>query len=237
MKVYTSKEFGLIYMYVNKLNNKKYIGKSMEYRFTTRVSQHRKDKTNSHFARAKKKYGLENFNIIILEDGIPRDILSEKEIYYISLYDTMNNGYNSSKGGEGGDTFTSRSEESKQITKLKMSHILKTNNGNKGQYKGNKNPMYGITPKHTKLYDVIDSEDNNIIYKNKKAKEVLEIVGYNKVTNSSNAVRRVIEKLNGVYNGFKVINKGFVVGSLETMSDECSSVHWSLAPMEVHGNS
>jgi group I intron endonuclease len=51
---------------------------------------------------AIKKYGFSNFDTVILEDNIDMDDLREKEIYYISKYDTYNNGYNSTIGGDSG---------------------------------------------------------------------------------------------------------------------------------------
>lgn len=43
------------------------------------------------------KYGKENFYVELLEDDIPIDLLNEKEIEYIELYDSYYNGYNSTK--------------------------------------------------------------------------------------------------------------------------------------------
>lgn len=43
--------------------------------------------------------GKENFEIEILEDGIPDEQLNNKEIYYINKYDSFKNGFNRSVGG------------------------------------------------------------------------------------------------------------------------------------------
>lgn len=59
--------------------------------------------------QAIKKYGKDNFVKIILEDNIiDNDILNDREIYYITLFQATNNKnfYNISTGGGGGDNFT-----------------------------------------------------------------------------------------------------------------------------------
>ena len=61
---------------------------------------HLYSKNKTYFDRALKKYGSENFDLIVLEDNIPNDMLDEKEIFYIKKYDTFNNGYNCTLGGK-----------------------------------------------------------------------------------------------------------------------------------------
>lgn len=50
---------------------------------------------------AMNKYGKENFVCEVLEENVPIDKLNDREIYYIEKYDSFNNGYNSTKGGDG----------------------------------------------------------------------------------------------------------------------------------------
>lgn len=95
---------GLIYIIRNDVNEKVYIGQTTSA-LTTRFHQHLKNSTlkSRHFKiyNAIKKYGKSHFYIEVLESNIPIDKLNEKEIYYIEQYDSFNNGYNSSKGGDG----------------------------------------------------------------------------------------------------------------------------------------
>lgn len=51
---------------------------------------------NSYMKKAIKKYGLENFEIEILEKDIPIEKLTEREQYWIDYYDVCNpnKGYN-----------------------------------------------------------------------------------------------------------------------------------------------
>ena len=48
---------------------------------------------------AIKKYGKDAFTFEILEECIPEQ-LNERESYWIKYYDTVNNGYNCSEGGD-----------------------------------------------------------------------------------------------------------------------------------------
>ena len=94
------------YRITNLVNGKSYIGKtkqSIEYRFNQHIKASRpsnKHKTTINFAIAK--YGKENFSIDILCDNISEEEVSDKEKYYINLYDTYNTGYNETHGGDGG---------------------------------------------------------------------------------------------------------------------------------------
>lgn len=95
-----------IYKITNKLSNKSYIGQAMDIQVRWNKEKSRAflpasseyDKTLS---RAFRKYGLENFSFEILEE-CEMDMLDEREIYYISLYDSYFNGYNETTGGNGG---------------------------------------------------------------------------------------------------------------------------------------
>lgn len=91
-----------IYLIRNLINGKVYIGKSKD--IDQRIGQHiimlnkkQRSHENDHLINAWFKYGKENFAYTVLE-YLPLDekILSEKEIKYIDLYDSLNSkkGYN-----------------------------------------------------------------------------------------------------------------------------------------------
>ena len=95
--------YGCIYIIKNKINDKVYIGQTT-ISARERFRQHMKPsnyKKRYKFYKAVQEYGNENFYYEILEDHIPLNELNEKEIYYISLYDSYKNGYNSTPGGDG----------------------------------------------------------------------------------------------------------------------------------------
>lgn len=90
---------GFIYKITNKVNGKSYIGQT-RYTVEFRWRQHQHKKDNTHFHCAIRKYGAENFTVETLEECELAD-MDSREIFYIAKYDTYNNGYNSSTGGDG----------------------------------------------------------------------------------------------------------------------------------------
>lgn len=93
-----------IYKITNLITNKSYIGFTRNS-LNRRFSGHRKDSfkhKNTKFAHALREYpDKNNWKIELLEENIAIDSVIEKEKYYINLFDTFNNGYNSNAGGTG----------------------------------------------------------------------------------------------------------------------------------------
>ena len=95
-------------MWKNKINNHKYIGysKNIERRWREHsnlpFNSKRKDDVNKAFYNAIRKYGVDNFDKIILEE-CPEETLKERESYYIALYNTYlsKQDYNETPGGDG----------------------------------------------------------------------------------------------------------------------------------------
>lgn len=101
---------GKIYKITNKINNKVYIGQTMqslEKRFQKHcwAANSKFDKYHHNMAikQAIRKYGKENFIIELIEE-VEQDKLDEREAYWISYYNSYNKGYNCTKGGQNGAT-------------------------------------------------------------------------------------------------------------------------------------
>lgn len=111
-------------------SGKSYIGQSID--FTRRLVEHKNPKKRSlpKLYQAIKKYGFENFTIEILETCEP-ELLNDREIYWINYYDTFNNGYNATTGGE---SLFKRSPE----TRKKLSEYFA------GKYNGEQNMPFTI---------------------------------------------------------------------------------------------
>lgn len=115
-----------IYKITNTINEKFYIGKTKN--INIRWSQHKSKigKKRHPLYDAMLKYGIENFNIEIV-DGTNEDI-NELERIWINKTNAIELGYNFTDGGTGGNTFTNRSEESKNVTKELISKKSKISN-------------------------------------------------------------------------------------------------------------
>ena len=95
---------GKIYKITNKINGKVYIGQtiqSLKERFNRHCSNYKDNHSNMSIKQAILKYGKENFTIELIEE-IEQDKLDEREIYWISIYNSYNKGYNCTKGGQNG---------------------------------------------------------------------------------------------------------------------------------------
>lgn len=94
---------GYIYKITNKINQKVYIGltsRSIEQRWQEhlRSVETLKEKRPLYWAIAK--YGKENFTIEQIEE-VENDFLGEREMYWINYYNSYEQGYNATLGGDG----------------------------------------------------------------------------------------------------------------------------------------
>ena len=91
-----------IYKFQNKVNNKVYIGQSMNIEH--RYKQHKRLYLNGNnkFYNALCKYGWDSFSfeIIDTDNKYTRDDLNKLEKYYIEKYNSFFDGYNSTFGGD-----------------------------------------------------------------------------------------------------------------------------------------
>jgi group I intron endonuclease len=114
----------IVYVAINKINNKKYIG------YTTgslndRIKNHVRKANNKNqksynyfFQRAIRKYSIDNFTWEILHVCKNKSECCQKEIEYIKMYNSIcPNGYNLTFGGDGGIQ--------SDLTKKKISNSVK----------------------------------------------------------------------------------------------------------------
>lgn len=94
----------IIYKATNTLNHKVYIGLTsftLERRMNAHYWQARSSNKNYHFYNAIRKYGWEAFKWEVIDKADSYEDLLALEIKYIAEYESFNNGYNSTLGGEG----------------------------------------------------------------------------------------------------------------------------------------
>lgn len=91
----------IIYMHRNKINNKVYIGQTLNPKKRWEYNGvHYKG--SPKFYNAIQKYGWDNFEHIILKENLTLEEANYFEKYYIEKYNSVNNGYNIRAGGENG---------------------------------------------------------------------------------------------------------------------------------------
>ncbi len=122
-----------IYRVRNKINNASYIGQSINIykRFNSHHICNYKNPNNENyntkFYQALRKYGIDNFEVTILE-LCDKTELDKKEIYYIKIFDSFHHGYNSTEGGQ----FWSPDMHSEEVEK-KRAKTREKNQSLKGQ--------------------------------------------------------------------------------------------------------
>lgn len=97
-----------IYLITNTINNKRYIGQVIKHRgYQLRWKEHvngTKYANTRLLSNAINKYGEDVFNIQLIQDDIPENLIDEREKYYIAKFNTFYQngaGYNMTIGGQG----------------------------------------------------------------------------------------------------------------------------------------
>lgn len=186
---------GIIYCYINKINNKTYIGQTTRPKY--RYNQHLLDSKNpkkNYFHRAINKYGIENFYysilkiVCVLNDNNYRTIMDNLEKQYIINFNSFNNGYNRTKGG--GNVWDNSNKKGINLTiehKLKIKNSLLNNDNNIGKY-------------------------NKSLFNNPNTKEVLEIDLNGNIINTYKCGKEVALIYNINYSTFKTkMKKGLII--------------------------
>ena len=96
-----------IYLIVNKLNGKVYVGKTGLNPWKERWSQHitsSKGKNKTYLYEAIRCHGIEAFDIVKIDETFSNEAANELERYYIKTFESHRpeKGYNLTLGGDGG---------------------------------------------------------------------------------------------------------------------------------------
>lgn len=114
--------YGYVYLTTNTINGRMYIGKHKSETYDSAYYG-----SGKILLQAIKKYGLENFNNEILYEANNEKELNEWEKYFINLYLQQygKRMYNIAFGGDGGDTYSHRTNEEKEEFIKRMTTINK----------------------------------------------------------------------------------------------------------------
>lgn len=92
-------KFGIIYLVTNTINEKVYIGQTVQ-KLSCRISQHKTKITNAPFSRAIQKHGFENFTFTEIIAADNQEELDDYELELIREHGSMlPAGYNVQNGG------------------------------------------------------------------------------------------------------------------------------------------
>lgn len=156
-----------VYCHLNKINGKRYIGQTCQ-KPTRRWKSGGGYKEHPYFYRAIQKYGWNNFEHYIIQDGLTKEEANILENLNIIAYNTINSnfGYNLTTGGEQ-PTFSEETRQKlsemrkgekhhlygKHLSEETKQRISKANKGRKlsddvklklsKSHKGKNNPRYG----------------------------------------------------------------------------------------------
>lgn len=129
----------IIYLHVNKINNKVYVGITKHSNPELRWRHGREYRKNVVFTRALDKYGWDGFDHIVLFRNLPKEIACKLEIKLIARYRKKDICYNVADGGQGTSA---------------MNNIIKTKISKSciGKNVGDSNPMRNLTEEQRKFH-------------------------------------------------------------------------------------
>ena len=120
-----------VYIHINKINNKSYIGQTSLQPPSLRWNRKSRYRDNIYFKRAIDKYGWDNFEHVIFQDNLTLEEANTLERRLILLFETWKRdiGYNIALGG---NQSGKHSEETK--AKIRANHA---------DFSGSNHPNYG----------------------------------------------------------------------------------------------
>ena len=206
-----------VYMHINKINNKVYIGQTCQ-KPEKRWKNGYGYKEGTHFRSAINKYGWDNFEHIVLVEGLSLEKANEIERLLIALWDTRNpdRGYNICFGGDNHKL----SEETKEkigATKVGNKYMLgkhhteKTKQKISESHKGENHYLYGKHhPDETKQKM---SQSHRGIKNTWQSKMIIQLTKDDQVVQIFNSICEA-EKQTGIKNPniFRAIKTGGCAG-------------------------
>lgn len=93
-----------VYMIYNNINDKAYIGITTQdnprHRLYEHINRYRRGDRDHKLYQAMRKYGAEAFSVVLLCSVFRKEDLLLFEKAFIDFYDTFENGYNMTRGGD-----------------------------------------------------------------------------------------------------------------------------------------
>lgn len=190
-----------IYKIENMLNHHVYIGQSTNIK--ERWQEHQRNGIagedannkvwyNYPIYRAIRKYGLDNFEFTVLEET-SLEQLNERERYWINYYDSYNNGYNATTGGDGHSQVTELQKE--QI--IQMWNKLYLMNDISTQLQIDKHTIISILKQYEPSYSVEEARRRGSIASGKAHYKSIDCYDiYNHYLRTYNSISEAAKHLN-----------------------------------------
>lgn len=106
---------GIIYGYTNLESGKMYIGQTLYPKRRWNRHRYGKYKNGWHIDYQKNPY---KYEYSVIEYDIPEDKLDEREVFWISFFDSYHNGYNLTEGGGGSRGYNVSISTREKISKI-----------------------------------------------------------------------------------------------------------------------
>lgn len=144
-----------IYLLINKLNNKKYIGQTIN--INKRFNRHKNANGGCHkLYNSIKKHGWNNFEYSILEIHYDSYEANNAEIYWIAKLDTINTGYNILPGGIINGPRTGQKNSKEHNEKISKAHKGKIKSA---EHRKNISLAQKGKPGHRRSFTILQVED------------------------------------------------------------------------------
>ena len=154
----------IIYLVTNTLDGKQYVGFTTN--LTQRIRNHRLALKRGHFHSAIRKHGWDNFAVdVIFEHDDEQWTLNVMEPHFIAWYDTYENGYNLTKGGEGtlGAPSWAKGKKLGPLSEERKRNISKAKMGTPSPRKGTGKPKPPPSRKQYQPVRVTDTHTGEVV--------------------------------------------------------------------------
>ena len=161
----------VIYKITNLINGKIYVGKN-------KANDPNYYGSGSLIKQAIKIHGKENFKKEILESCQSEEEFNKREKFWIEKLQAniRHIGYNMMPGGDGGDTFTNRSDQEKEITRQKLSVASKSiSDDTKNKHRENAKALWANQQYRNKVSTSLKQTAANLEYKNRFSVKMKEV--------------------------------------------------------------
>lgn len=179
--------YGYIYLIINKINGKTYVGKHKLY--DKKWDEDNYMGSGIEVKPAQEKYGIENFEKFLITWTYSEEDACEKEKFWIAHYKALGKAeYNIAEGGDGGNIAPWTEERKKKISEASKKFIQENPEHINKMVEARKNTDYVAWNKNKK--DIFSQEQLDKISdvsKNRvnKQKQVLEEAGLIAITDKS----------------------------------------------------